>query len=59
MSTDAFTRKQNLEQEIRNKITLPLTVLAHLRDGKDVPNEKIVLAIKSLREILAMLEKTG
>ena len=51
-----FTAKQELEAEIRNKLTMPLTVLNQFADGKHMPKKKVVLAIKSLNEILEVFE---
>jgi len=52
-----FTDKEELEAEVRNKLTMPFTVLNEFAKGKPMPQEKTVLAIQSFKEILDILDK--
>jgi len=46
-----------LNADLRNKITLPRTVLEFLKDGKDVPKKTIELALKDLNEAVGLVSK--
>lgn len=52
-----FTKKEEFDAGIRNKLTMPLTVLNQFMEGKTIPKENIKLAIKSLYEILEVLQE--
>lgn len=50
------TAKQELEADIRNKLTMPLTVLNNFMAGKPVPKKNVEIAIRELEEILKMMK---
>lgn len=52
-----FSKREEFDADIRNKLTMPLTVLNQFMEGKTMPKENIKLAIKSLNEILEVLQK--
>ena len=41
-------REKELEAEIRNKLTMPLTVLNKFMAGKPVPKKNVEIAIREL-----------
>jgi len=45
------------EAEIRNRLTLPLTVLNQFVDGKNLDKEDIRLAIEELEKVLHLIEE--
>jgi len=47
---------KELIADMRNKLTLPKTVLECLKDGKEVPKETIKLALKELDEAVELLK---
>ena len=46
------SKKKEFESELRNKLTLPLTVLNSLLEDKDVSKDIIKMAIEDLSGIL-------
>lgn len=57
MSKPKYSKKQELEADIRNKLTMPLTVLNNFMEGKSVPKRNVEIAIRELEEILKMMQK--
>ena len=49
-------KKQELEATIRNKLTMPLTVLNRFVAGEKVSQRNIEIAIQELEEILKMMK---
>ena len=49
-------REQEREAEIRNKLTMPLTVLNNFMAGKNIPKKNVKIAIRELEEILKMMK---
>ena len=56
MSKPQYSRQQEFEAEIRNKLTMPLTVLNSFVAGKTVPKKTIETAIRELEEILKVMK---
>lgn len=56
MSKQKYSEKQELEAEIRNKLTMPLTVLNSFVAGKSVQKKNVEIAIRELEEILKMMK---
>jgi len=52
-----FTKKQELDAEIRNKLTMPLTVLNSFVAGKKVSRKSVQIAIQELEEILRLMRE--
>ena len=52
-----YSEKDELEAEIRNKLTMPLTVLNNFVDGKKVSHKNVEIAIREIEEILALMKK--
>lgn len=50
------SKKQELEAEIRNKLTMPLTVLNKFMAGKSVPKKNVEIAIRELEAILKLMK---
>lgn len=50
------TEKEEREAEIRNKLTMPLTVLNNFMAGKQVPKKNVEIAICELEAILKMMK---
>ncbi|MCD4780338.1 MAG: hypothetical protein K8S27_07315 [Candidatus Omnitrophica bacterium] len=50
---------KEFEADLRNKLTMPLTVLNEYAEGKVLSKNDIFLAIKSLHDALNLLEKNG
>ena len=49
--------KKELKAEIRNKLSLPLIVLEHLHDGKQVSSKNLKLAINDLKAVIRKIDK--
>jgi len=49
--------KEDKEAEIRNRLTLPMTVLNQFLEGKELPKQDIRLAIEELERLLYLIEK--
>ena len=58
-SAEDFYHVEQLRDLLGNKLTRPLTVLGHLRDGKRVSRRTIERAIRDLRTIADQLEVQG
>lgn len=56
MSKPKYSKNQELEAEIRNKLTMPLTVLNNFMSGNPVPKKNVEIAIRELEEILKMMK---
>lgn len=56
MTKPQYSKKQELEADIRNKLTMPLTVLNNFMDGKYVPKKNVEIAIRELEEILKVMK---
>lgn len=50
-----FSEKEELEAEIRNKLTMPLTVLNSFMAGKKVSDKSVKIAIREIEEILELM----
>lgn len=46
-----ISKKDEKKASLRNKLTLPLTVLEMISKGKDVPKKDVLLALKELRSV--------
>ncbi len=44
------TQKEEKKASLRNDLTLPLTVLEMIADGKDVPKKDVLIALKEIRK---------
>ena len=55
-SAEDFYHVEQLRHLLGNKLTLPLTVLGHLRDGKRVSRRTIERAIYNLQAIAEQFE---
>ena len=56
MSRLKFTKKQELEAEIRNKLTMPLTVLNNFMAGEKVSDKSVEIAIRDIEAILRLMK---
>jgi len=52
-----LSKKQEFEAEIRNKLTMPLTILNRFMHGKHVPKKSVELAIRELEAVLRAMKK--
>ena len=52
-----ISKKKELEAEIRNRLTMPLTVLTSFLAGKNVEKKSIEFAIRELEDILKLMKK--
>lgn len=52
-------REKEIEAEIRNKLTMPLTALNNFMSGKPVPKKNVEIAIRELETILKMMKGIG
>lgn len=52
-----YSQKQELEAEIRNKLTMPLTVLNSFVAGKKVPHKSVEMAIREIEGVLELMKK--
>lgn len=50
-----ISKKHELQAKIRNKLSLPFTVLNNFMDGKSVSQKSAELAIKELEAVLKMI----
>lgn len=57
-SAEDFYHVEQLRHLLGNKLTLPLTVLEQLRDGKPVSRRTIERAIRNLRAIAEQFQTT-
>lgn len=57
MTKQKFSKKQELEAEIRNKLTMPLTVLNSFVAGKKVPHKNVEIAIREIEEVLELMRE--
>lgn len=55
-SAEDFYHVEQLRHLLGNKLTLPLTVLGHFRDGKQVSRQTIERAIRELQTIAEQFE---
>jgi len=55
-SAEDFYHVEQLRHLLGNKLTLPLTVLGQLREGKRVSRQTIERAIRDLQAIAAQLQ---
>ena len=55
--TPKFSKRQEFEAEIRNKLTMPLTVLNNFMHGKHVSKKSVELAIRELEAVLRAMRK--
>lgn len=55
-SAEDFYHVEQLRHLLGNKLTLPLTVLAHLRDGRRISRRSIEQAIRDLQAIAQQFE---
>jgi len=55
-SADDFYHVEQLRHLLGNKLTLPLTVLGHLREGKRVSRRVIERAVRDLQAIAKQFE---
>lgn len=51
-----LSEKEEREADIRNKLTMPLTVLNRFMTGKKVSQKNVEIAIRELEEILKMMK---
>ena len=51
-------RAQQLRHVIANKLTLPLTVLRELREGRAVPPRLVAQAIQDLEALMAWVDRS-
>ncbi|MDP2705504.1 MAG: hypothetical protein Q8O71_03905 [bacterium] len=56
MTKPKFSKKQELEAEIRNKLTMPLTVLNSFMAGKKVSDKSVEIAIRDIEAILKLMK---
>ena len=57
MAKQKYSKKQELEAEIRNKLTMPLTVLNSFMTGKKVSQKSVEIAIREIEEVLELMRK--
>ena len=50
-------RTQRLRHAVANRVTLPLTILRHLRDGQPVTQRQIAQAIRDLEALIHSLDR--
>jgi len=53
----AIHRAQRLRHTTANKLTLPLTILRHLRDGKRVTARQLTQAIRDLKALIRVVDR--
>lgn len=47
-----FDRQEEKKASIRNDLTLPMTVLGMVAEGKKISKEEALLALKELRKVI-------
>ena len=52
-----ITKAQRISDDIRNKLTMPTTILSLLKRNKAVNKKHISLALKDLKKIPTILKK--
>ena len=57
MDKPKYSEKQELEAEIRNKLTMPLTVLNSFMTGKKVSLKSVEIAIHDIEGILKLMKE--
>ena len=58
MGKPKYSEKQELEAEIRNKLTMPLTVLNSFMTGKKVSLKSVEIAIREIERVFELMKKT-